>query len=140
MTRERIEIVIEGTHDPEGKTGWQEYEFRGKPGDAYHRPCQFAPYHSRLDWLMRFAALSPVYAEPWFPRLVRRLLEGDPAALRLLRHNPFPEEPSVVLRARRYRYRLTTWAESRRYRAWWNREPAGDFLRPVTHADLPAER
>ena len=139
VTRERFEIVLEGTHDPSGTTGWQEYEFRGKPGDPRRRSRQFAPYHLRLDWLMWFAALSPAYAEPWFPRLVRRLLEGDAATLRLLRHNPFPDEPPVVVRARRYLYRFTTWEERRRGGGWWHREPAGDFLRPVTRHDLPVE-
>ena len=139
VTRERFEIVLEGTQDPSGMTGWQEYEFRGKPGDPRRRPRQFAPYHLRLDWLMWFAALSPAYAEPWFPRLVRRLLEGDAVILRLLRHNPFPDEPPVVLRARRYLYRFTTWEERRRDGAWWHREHVGEFLRPVTRVDLPAE-
>ena len=139
VTRERFEIVLEGTHDPSGKTGWQEYEFRGKPGDPSRRSRQFAPYHLRLDWLMWFAALSPAYAEPWFPRLARRLLEGDAATLRLLRHNPFPDEPPAVLRARRYLYRFTTREERRRGGGWWHREPAGDFLRPVTRHDLPVE-
>jgi hypothetical protein len=139
ITRQRYEIVLEGTDDPSGTTGWQEYEFRGKPGDPRRRPRQFAPYHLRLDWLMWFAALSPAYAEPWFPQMVRRLLEGDAATLRLLRHNPFPDAPPVVLRARRYLYRFTTWEERRRDGAWWHREPAGDFLRPVTRHDLPFE-
>jgi hypothetical protein len=139
VTRQRFEIVIEGTRDPDGRTGWQEYEFRGKPGDPHRRPRQFAPYHLRLDWLMWFAALSPAYAEPWFPRLARKLLEGDPTTLRLLRHNPFADEPPVVVRARLYLYRFTTWEERRRDGAWWHREPAGEFLRPVTRHDLPAE-
>jgi hypothetical protein len=138
ITRERFEIVLEGTLDPDGGTGWQEYEFRGKPGDPRRRPRQFAPYHLRLDWLMWFAALSPAYARPWFPRLMVRLVEGDPHVLRLLRHNPFPEAPPVVVRARRYRYRFTTWQERRRDGAWWHREPAGEFMRPVTSTDLPA--
>ena len=97
VTRERHEIVIEGTATtPTAETGWQEYEFRGKPGDPRRLPRQFAPYHLRLDWLMWFAALSPAYAEPWFTASGRRLLEGDRATLRLLRHNPFPDEPPVL--------------------------------------------
>jgi hypothetical protein len=139
ITRERFEIVIEGTDDPSGSTGWKEYEFRGKPGDPRHRPRQFAPYHLRLDWLMWFAALSPDYAHPWFRRLVARLLDGDAPTLRLLRHNPFPDAPPAVLRARFYRYRFTTWAERRRDGAWWHREPAGEFLGPVTRSDTAAQ-
>jgi lipase maturation factor len=132
----RFEIVIEGTDDPSGETGWQEYEFRGKPGDPHRRPRQFAPYHLRLDWLMWFAALSPAYGQSWFPRLMGQLLEGDRDTVRLLRHNPFPDAPPAALRARFYRYRYTTWEERRRDGAWWHREPAGEFMRPVTLADL----
>jgi hypothetical protein len=136
VSQVRFEIVIEGTDDPTGETGWREYEFRGKPGDVRRRPRQFAPYHLRLDWLMWFAALSPSYAQPWFPRLVRRLLDGDRDVTRLLRHDPFPDAPPARIRARRYRYRYTTWEERRRDGAWWHREPAGEFM-PMTAASPP---
>jgi len=139
ITRERFEIVIEGTSDPSGETGWREYEFRGKPGDPRRRPRQFAPYHLRLDWLMWFAALSPSYAQPWFPRLLSRLLDGDRDTLRLLRHNPFPDAPPALVRARRYRYRFTTWEQRRREGGWWQREPAGEFMKQVTRDDLPID-
>ena len=132
ITRERHEIVIEGTDDPGGRSGWREYEFKGKPGDPRRRPPQWAPYHLRLDWLMWFAALSPGYAQTWFNRLVAKLLEGDESVLRLLRYNPFPEAPPIYIRARFYRYRFTTWAERRRDGAWWHRELVGDYLAPVS--------
>jgi hypothetical protein len=80
---------------------------------------------------MWFAALSPAYAEPWFPRLARRLLEGDTATLRLLRHNPFPDEPPAAVRAVFYRYRFTSTAERRRTGAWWHRSLVGEYLGPM---------
>jgi hypothetical protein len=133
VTRERFEIVIEGTSsrslDP--STEWREYEFKGKPGDPRRRPPQVAPYHLRLDWLMWFAALSPPRAEPWLVPLVARLLAGDKATLKLLRSNPFPDAPPVFVRARRFRYRFTTWAERRETGAWWVRWPVGVHLPPV---------
>jgi hypothetical protein len=135
ITRQRHDIVIEGTDDASGQSGWREYEFKGKPGDPHRRPRQYAPYHLRLDWLMWFAALSPGYAQTWFNRLVWKLLEGDESTLRLLRHNPFPDAPPVMVRARFYRYRFTTWEERRRDGAWWHRELAGEFMRPVALAD-----
>jgi hypothetical protein len=135
ITRQRHEIVIEGTADEPGPGAiWHEYEFKGKPGDVGRRPRQFAPYHLRLDWLMWFAALSPAYAEGWFPALIRRLLDGDRATLRLLRTNPFPDEPPAWVRARIYRYRYTTRAERRATCDWWVRELVGDYLRPVPAA------
>lgn len=134
VTRTRYEIVIEGTRDERvgPDTTWQEYEFRGKPGDVRRRPPQVAPYHLRLDWLMWFAALSPAYAEPWFTTLLHRLLEGDRDVLRLLRHDPFGGEPPRWVRARLYEYRFTTRPERRATGAWWSRRPVRAYSGPVS--------
>ncbi len=142
VTRERYEIVLEGTSAsvPGPDADWREYEFKGKPGDPRRRPPQIAPYHLRLDWLMWFAALSPRYAEPWFSEMVERLLRGDALLLRLLGRNPFPEAPPAWIRARYYHYRFTSRAERRATGAWWSREPAGDFMKPVTLAKRHDDR
>ncbi|MEU7282198.1 lipase maturation factor family protein [Streptomyces sp. NPDC045431] len=131
--RVRHEIVIEGTDEPvlHAGTVWREYEFKGKPGDVRRLPRQFAPYHLRLDWMMWFAALSPAYAHSWFGGLVERLLDGDRDTLRLLRRNPFPDAPPVVVRARLYRYRFTTWRELRASGAWWHRTYVREFMPPT---------
>ncbi|HKA83382.1 MAG TPA: lipase maturation factor family protein [Acidimicrobiales bacterium] len=138
ISRERNEVVIEGTDDATITPGtdWRPYEFKGKPGDPRRRPPQVAPYHLRLDWLMWFAALSPAYAEPWLPRLASRLLEGDEPTLRLLhrRGNPFPDAPPAFVRARLFRYRYTTRAERRTDGAWWVRTEIGIYLPPVRRA------
>jgi hypothetical protein len=132
--RTRREVVIEGTDDPEvtAKTVWKEYEFKGKPGAVCRVPAQWAPYHLRLDWLMWFAAISPHYAYPWLRPFMLRLLENDPATLRLLRRNPFPGSPPRYVRAQIYRYRFTTAAELRRDHAWWHRTLEGSYLRPIS--------
>jgi hypothetical protein len=133
ITRDRHEVVIEGTDDPlaSPEATWREYEFKGKPGDPRRRPPQVAPYHLRLDWLMWFAAMSTPLAHPWLLVLVERLLEGDGPTLRLLRSNPFPDRPPAAVRATLYRYRFTTWRERRATGAWWAREPVGAYLPPV---------
>lgn len=132
--RSRQEVVIEGTADAEltDKTVWREYEFKGKPGATDRLPRQWAPYHLRLDWLMWFAALSPTYALPWRDALLQRLLRNDRDTLRLLRHNPFPDEPPQYVRALLYDYRFTTPAERRRDGAWWHRSLVGIYLPPVS--------
>jgi hypothetical protein len=63
---------------------------------GWRLPRQWASYHLRLDWLMRFAAISPGYAQPWLTPFLRRLLRNDPPTLRLLGRNPFPESPAPV--------------------------------------------
>ncbi|HXO56908.1 MAG TPA: lipase maturation factor family protein [Mycobacterium sp.] len=131
--RTRREVVIEGTGEPaitEG-TVWKEYEFKGKPGAVRRLPRQWAPYHLRLDWLMWFAAISPQYAYSWLQPFMLRLLQNDAATLRLLRGNPFPDDPPRYVRAQLYRYRFTTPAELRRDHAWWHRTLEAPYLRPV---------
>ncbi|MGW0552251.1 lipase maturation factor family protein [Streptomyces altiplanensis] len=136
ISRVRQEIVVEGTDEPVVHRGtvWRAYEFKGKPGDPRRLPRQFAPYHLRLDWMMWFAALSPAYARAWFDPFVERLLTGDPATLRLLRVNPFPDAPPTHVRARLYRYRFTTWRELRATHAWWHRTLVRDFRPPTALA------
>jgi hypothetical protein len=138
VTRVRHEVVVEGTGDEEltDTTVWEEYGFKGKPGDPRLRPPQVAPYHLRLDWLMWFAALSPSYGRSWFVPLMSRLLENDAATLALLRHNPFSERPPSFVRARLYRYCFTTWQQRRESGEWWSRELVGDYLRPIALRDV----
>jgi len=133
ITRERLEIVIEGTIDdaPTDKTTWREYEFKGKPGDPARRPIQIAPYHLRLDWLMWFAAMGPASDQEWFSPLIAKLLQGDTATIGLLAANPFPERPPRWIRARLYRYTFATREEHERTGRWWNRTFVSDYFPPV---------
>jgi hypothetical protein len=68
-------------------------------------PPQIAPYHLRLDWLMRFV------------HKVQKLLEGDAPALSLLHSNPFqdPEEHKSTSR-------------------WWDRQFSAGYF-PVVGLD-----
>ncbi|MDZ4284215.1 MAG: lipase maturation factor family protein [Patescibacteria group bacterium] len=138
VTKKRYEIVLEGTNEatitPE--TLWQEYEFRGKPGDPKRRPPQAAPYHLRLDWLMWFASFGPEEQRHWFLPFVEKLLRNDTAALKLLRHNPFPAVPPLFIRARYYLYTFTTPRERKETGAWWGRELVGEYLEPA-RLELP---
>jgi hypothetical protein len=136
VTKVRYEIVIEGTEAEEvgEQTAWREYEFKAKPGNPKRRPPQIAPYHLRLDWLMWFAAMSPVYnyiEHPWFIIFIQKLLENDRSTLKLLAGNPFPHGPRII-RARLYRYRFATAKERRETGQWWVRLLAGEYLPPVS--------
>ena len=79
VTKQRFEIVVEGTGDNAvtAATQWKEYEFKGKPTDVNRRPPQIAPYHLRLDWLMWFAAMSSYQDYPWFVNFMAKLLKND---------------------------------------------------------------
>src|SRR3954454_2005549 len=133
ITKERYEIVVEGT-DAETigeSTTWREYEFKGKPGDPSRRPPQVAPYHMRLDWLMWFAAMSTPSDHPWFAELLLKFLEGDHAALTLIRTNPFPDHPPRWVRAQLYLYKFTSPEEKKRTGRWWNRQFVAPYFPAV---------
>ncbi|MDR7187248.1 hypothetical protein J2Y46_000064 [Microbacterium sp. BE35] len=132
VTKERIEIVVEGTMDDDpDRATWQEYGFKGKPGEVHRIPRQFAPYHLRLDWLMWFLPLGRSLDE-WFTAFLVRLLEADAATLRLLAHDPFSGERPRWVRAVSYRYRFTTRAEFRESRARWKRDRRRTVMGPAS--------
>jgi Lipase maturation factor len=131
VTKERIEIVVEGTRDRDPDTAtWEEYGFKGKPGDPRRMPRQFAPYHLRLDWLMWFLPLGHPLEE-WFAPFLAKLLEADAPTLRLLARDPFAGQPPVYVRALAYRYRFATRAERRRDGVRWVRDRRRVVVRPV---------
>jgi predicted DCC family thiol-disulfide oxidoreductase YuxK len=129
MTTTRNEIIIEGSTDG---TNWQAYDFKNKPGEVTRRPEFVAPLQPRLDWQMWFAALGNYQQNPWLVNFCLRLLQGSPEVLALMGHNPFPEKPPVFIRAELYEYHFTNFDERRATGAWWKREPAGEYLPPVS--------
>ena len=151
VTRERFEVVVEGTSRPDDEhdgepAAWLEYEFKAKPGDPRRRPPQIAPYHLRLDWLMWFLPFSAsvqdgrlfprMRPEPWFVRFVGKLLEGDGAVLGLMHKNPFPQAPPARVRASFYRYEFASREEQQSTGEVWKRSRVGEFLPPVSRDDL----
>ncbi|GAA2346071.1 lipase maturation factor family protein [Saccharopolyspora halophila] len=134
ITRTRYEVIVEGAAGPHGP--WLEYEFKGKPGDPHRRPPQVAPYHLRLDWLMWFLAISPSYGRSWLPGFLEALLRNEPEVLKLLRDNPFPDEPPKLVRADLYRYRFNTRSERKTTGRHWTRTKTSEFIRPLGLEDL----
>ncbi|MBW8762431.1 MAG: lipase maturation factor family protein [Microbacterium sp.] len=128
VTKERVEIVVEGSPDEDGAE-WREYEFKGKPGDVRRVPRQFAPYHLRLDWLMWFLPLGRSL-DDWFTGFLLRLLEADAPTLALLRTDPFGGERPRWVRAVSYRYRFAARAERKADGVVWVRTRRRVILGP----------
>jgi len=122
MTTTRPEILIEGSRDGQS---WQTYEFKWKPGPVDSAPKWVAPHQPRLDWQMWFAALGSCRHNSWFLRFQKRLLEGSPAVLSLLKSNPFAEAPPKYVRSLLYRYQPAEVDEWRRDGNFWKRELEG---------------
>ncbi|OGW83881.1 MAG: hypothetical protein A2Z83_00630 [Omnitrophica bacterium GWA2_52_8] len=129
MTKERSEIIIEGSSD---RIHWKAYEFHYKPQRPDKAPQFVAPHQPRLDWQMWFAALGNYQQNPWFIVLCRRLMDNSPAVLRLLKTNPFPDEPPLYIRAMYYRYRFTDPETRRKTGAWWDRQGKGMYMPVVS--------
>src|SRR5205823_13472024 len=72
----------------------------------------------------------PIYYQdnPWFPQLLRRLLEGSPDVLNLLAINPFPNKPPRLVRARTYDYHFSDAPTRRRTGAIWTRRYVGEYF------------
>ena len=99
--------MFEGTDDVAvTQCGLARYELL-KPGDVNRRPPWVASYHYRLDWQLWFAAMSDYEKNPWLVHLCYKMLRGQPSALSLLSHNPFPDKPPTYLRAQLYEYEFT---------------------------------
>ncbi len=130
VTRKRMEIIIEGTTDEviNEHTLWQEYGFKGKPGDVKRCPPQVSPYHYKLDWQMWFAAMTPALYQPWFFAFIERLLQGNREVLSLIKYNPFPNAPPKHIRARLYQYKFAPLNDKEK--RYWVRTLEGEYVGP----------
>lgn len=124
MTTKRYEIVVEGSLDGHE---WREYIFRYKPSELNYRPRRISPYQPRLDWQMWFLPFARYDSEWWFQRFIFRLLQGSPVVIKLLRHNPFPDQPPKLVRALIYDYEFSDCAAKKREGVWWKRKLVGVY-------------
>ena len=129
MTVDRPEIIVEGSEDGES---WQAYQFKYKAGPLDRPPCVIQPLQPRLDWQMWFASLGEVYQNGWFVAFIEKLLEGSSDVLSLLDHNPFPDKPPRLIRARVYNYEMTDPGELLKTGNWWKRTFVKEYLPPVS--------
>ncbi|MCG8603147.1 MAG: lipase maturation factor family protein [Verrucomicrobiales bacterium] len=134
MTTERPEIILEGSWDG---TSWFEYDIAWKVDELSDRPKFVAPHQPRVAWQFWFAALEKRfdprsrYAK-WIESLIVKLLRGDSSVEGLIKHNPFPNNPPRLIRARLFNYNFTTPEERARTGDWWKRVAAGEYLGPVS--------
>ncbi len=132
MTKERPEIVIEGTVD--GGLTWQPYELKWKPGPLDLPPRFVAPHQPRLAWQFWFLALEVRGGRisegnaRWLDGLVKRLLAADESALAFFRDDPFDGKKPDAVQGRLYLYNFTNRQERAAEGNWWKREPVGVFF------------
>lgn len=124
MTTKRYEIIIEGSYDG---VEWKEYALPYKPAELDRRPRRISPFQPRVDWQAWFLPFSDFHSERWFEQFIYHLLKGTEDVLKLVRVNPFPEEPPKYIRAIAYDYVFSTFKEKRELGLWWTRSYAGIY-------------
>jgi hypothetical protein len=126
MTRERPELIIEGSDN--GVT-FTPYQFYFKPGPLDRAPPVMATYMPRLDWQLWFEALNSESGRPstWFVHFLEELKQGSPEVLGLLEKKPV-ERPRY-LRVLIYKYKFTSPSELFSTGKWWKRTLVGEYCR-----------
>ncbi|OWF49534.1 Lipase maturation factor 1 [Mizuhopecten yessoensis] len=136
VTKERTEIILQGTYDNpyDQKAVWEEYEFHCKPGNVTRRPCLISPYHYRLDWLMWFAAFQSYEKNPWLVHLCVKLMVNDEETSSLIAHNPFQgRDPPQYIRLQHYKYTYTKiGSKDAKNGKWWKRKFIDSYLNPIS--------
>lgn len=142
----RNEVIIMGTNssNPLDKNAiWKEYEFKCKPGKVDRRPCVLAPFQSRIDWQIWFAAMSNYQNNPWLVHMIYKLLKGDSNTLALLdphEGNPFGATPPTYIKADLYQYQFTSYPANPTItdllfsseKNWWNRKYVSSYLQSLS--------
>nr|XP_056722279.1 lipase maturation factor 1 [Euleptes europaea] len=136
ITKERTEVIIQGTSSPDPNDPaavWEEYEFKCKPGDLRRRPCFISPYHYRLDWLMWFAAFQTYEQNEWIVHLAGKLLANEKEVLSLMAFNPFEgKAPPRWVRGEHFRYKFSRpGGKHAGDGKWWIRKRIGPYFPPV---------
>jgi hypothetical protein len=133
--QERMNVVFEGTMDdnPDDKTNWKAYIYKGLPVLLDRQPPQIAPYQLRLDWQMWFASMSTPDEYPWTLNLVWKLLHNDPNAISLFADNPFPNKPPKFIRAVLYHYQFAKPGNIQNL--WWTRQQVAIWISPTSTTD-----
>jgi len=124
MQVERHELQVEGSYDG---INWQAYTFRYKPGKLDTKPSFIIPHQPRLDWMIWFVPSKFDNQIHWFKLFMRRLSQGSPEVLALLKDNPFEGKPPQYLRVLVYKYNFAHQEERNKTGNWWKREYLGVF-------------
>lgn len=96
--------------------------FKYKPSEEERRPRRISPYQPRLDWQIWFTPLRRYGSEQWFQLFITKLLIGERSVLKLIRYNPFPNNPPKYIQALVYDYNYSDFETKRKTGKWWVRE------------------
>lgn len=124
---ERLEIILEHADSEEGP--WIEYSMAYKPGPLNSTLSVAGPYLPRLDFELWSAAPSNIGKHMWVSSLAFRLLQSDPAVLRLLGVPVVPRKKPAFVRGMLYKMKYSKLPGTAGY---WKRKALAEYLPPVS--------
>ncbi|EAT34737.1 AAEL013056-PA [Aedes aegypti] len=124
----RLEIILEYADDITGP--WHEYGFQYKPWIQEGSMPYAWVYFPRFDFKFYDASNSKPYNHKWLYPLVQRLLQNEPAMVKLLDEDHVPSKPPKYIRASLYHFSYNdhfSWFEGNST-TFWTRERLNDYF------------
>ncbi|XP_062563776.1 lipase maturation factor 2-like isoform X2 [Armigeres subalbatus] len=132
MRPKRLEIILEYSDDLTGP--WHEYGFEYKPWNHEGSMPYAWVYFPRFDFKFYDASNSKPNTNKWLYPLVQRLLQNEPAVLKLFDEDHVPAKPPKFIRASLYHFSFTSWFEGNST-TFWTRERVSDYFPAYTLND-----
>ncbi len=121
MPNERLGLVVQGSDDGQN---WLDYEPLGTPAHVDRAPRSYAPYHDYLGFKLWFAGFCPPSEDEWLRALQQRLLDAEPAVVRLFSTTPFGDRRPTWVRVEWFRFAFAD-GVARNDGTHWRRESLG---------------
>lgn len=132
MRPKRLEIILEYSDELTGP--WHEYGFQYKPWSQEGSMPYAWVYFPRFDFKFYDASISKPHNQKWLYPLVQRLLQNEPAVVKLLDEDHVPSNPPKYIRASLYHFSYTSWFDGNST-TFWTRERVNDYFPAYTLAD-----
>ncbi|XP_065083995.1 lipase maturation factor 2-like [Ochlerotatus camptorhynchus] len=132
MRPKRLEIILEYSDDLTGP--WKEYGFQYKPWNQEGSMPYAWVYFPRFDFKFYDASNSKPNTQKWLYPLVQRLLQNEPAVIKLLDEDHIPSKAPKFIRASLYHFSYTSWFEGNST-TFWTRERVSDYFPAYTLDD-----
>ncbi|XP_055595496.1 lipase maturation factor 2-like [Uranotaenia lowii] len=125
MRSKRQEIILEYSNDLAGP--WSEYGFQYKPWNEEGSMPYAWVYFPRFDFKFYDAVNVKLSSQKWIYSLVQRLLQQQPAVLKLLDNSHIPDKPPKFIRGSIYQFSYTSWFGGNSS-TYWTRQRTGDYF------------
>lgn len=131
-------FVAEFVGSNDGGITWRPYEFRYYPQALDRMPWFVAPWFPRFEATLQVQAAVRNEASALYASVATRLLERNPAVLKLFARDPFPDRPPQLIRTPGYHYTMTDLKAWRERGEYWQRTYLGEY-QPMLYLNLAGQ-